>query len=234
MAQYKFDAVKRYSLSHQVLEKLIELLNSGQLKSGDILPSELTLMKQFDVSRPILREALSSLESMDIISRIPGGGKFINDKIGSTPFRAMLSISMDNILAIIEARMSLEVGLVMLAAEKITNEEIAKLEETIQGIEENINQDYGRYDIEFHKIIANSANNPVLEGMITSLLLTHEKTNSLIEFREPKLTIAHHESIVQALRDRNPTEAALQMHKHLTFVKDKILKGYEQSQKESK
>lgn len=73
------------------------------------------LMEQLDVSRPVVREALSSLETLEVIRRKTREGTFFNHKIGSQPFRVMLALSMDNLPAIIEARMTLELGLVTMA-----------------------------------------------------------------------------------------------------------------------
>ena len=92
----------------------------------------------------------------------------------------MLALSINNVPAIIEARMALELGLVTIAAEKISDEQLEAIKETIDSIQENPDSDYGRLDKEFHGLIAQSANNPVVEGMIDSLLITHEKTDSLI------------------------------------------------------
>lgn len=217
------DSIKRNTLSQQVLEQMIDLLMEGQLKPGDKLPSELKLMNQFDVSRPVLREALSSLETLEIIKRRPRGGTYINNKIGSSPFRAMLALSINNIPAIIEARMTLELGLVTLAAEKISEEQLEQLKGTIDSIKESVDNNYGESDKMFHKIIAQSANNPVVEGMIDSLLITHEKTDSLITYREPGITVAHHTAIYEALKRKDPIESFKQMYKHLSYVRGKIL-----------
>lgn len=227
MKEYNMDMVRRTSLSQQVLDQIVKLLMSGQLNPGDKLPAEMTLMEQFDVSRPVLREALSSLETLEIITRRPRGGTFVNDKIGSSPFKVMLALSINNVPAIIEARMSLELGLVTMAAEKITDEQLEKIKETIDWIKENANSDYGRIDKEFHRLIAQTANNPVVEGMIDSLLITHEKTDSLITYREPGITIEHHQAIYEALKKRDPYESFKQMYKHLSYVRKKILDDYE-------
>ncbi|MBR3119664.1 FadR/GntR family transcriptional regulator [Oceanobacillus profundus] len=223
LENYFVDTVQRSTLSQQVLEKIVALLVSGQLKSGDKLPPEMQLMKQLDVSRPVLREALSSLETLEIITRKPRGGTFVNDKVGSNPFTAMISLSINNLPALFEARMSLELGLVTIAAEKITDEQLDRLYNSINDIKINAHTNYGKYDKEFHRIIALSANNPVLEGMITSLLITHEKTDSLIEYREPEITMEHHLAIYESLKKRDPHEAFKQMYKHLSFVRNKIL-----------
>ncbi|ETP67323.1 FadR family transcriptional regulator [Planococcus glaciei] len=226
MQEYKMDTIRRSSLSQQVLEQIVHLLMTGQLKPGDKLPSEMMLMEQFEVSRPVLREALSSLETLEIITRRPRGGTFVNQKVGSQPFKVMLALSINDIPAVIEARMTLELGLVTIAAEKISDEQLDKLKETIDAIQEHADGDYGRLDKEFHRIIAQSANNPIVEGMIDSLLVTHEKTNSLILYREPQITIDHHTAIYEALKKRDPYESFNQMYRHLSYVRNKILKDY--------
>lgn len=227
MKEYKMDTVRRSTLSQLVLEQIVQLLMSGQLKPGDKLPAEMNLMEQFDVSRPVLREALSSLETLEIITRRPRGGTFVNEKVGSNPFKVMLALSINNVPAVIEARMSLELGLVTIAAEKITDDKLELLKETIDSIQANPDGDYGRLDKEFHRIIAQSANNPVVEGMIESLLISHEKTDSIIPYREPEITVEHHLAIYEALKNRDPYEAFKQMYKHLSFVRAKLLDNVE-------
>ncbi len=226
MDRFKLDTLNRATLSQQVLEQIIFLIVNGELKPGDRLPSEIDLINQFDVSRPVLREALSSLETLGIIKRRPRGGTYINEKVGSSPFKAIIAISINNIPAVIEARMTLELGLITLAAEKITNKELDQLKETIIAIEESTDNNYGAFDKSFHRIIAYSANNPIIEGMIDPLLYAHEKTDSLIKYREPVKTVNHHVAIYEALKKRDPLESFHQMYKHLYYVRDKILKDY--------
>ena len=104
---------------------------------------------------------------------------------------------------------------------------LKRSKETIDSIQENADSDYGRLDKEFHRLIAQSANNPVVEGMIDSLLITHEKTDSLITYREPDITIEHHLAIYEALKKRDPYESFKQMYTHLSYVRKKILADYE-------
>lgn len=226
MQDFKLDTINRSTLSQQVLEQIIFLIESGELSPGDKLPSEMDLIEQFEVSRPVLREAFSSLESLGIIKRRPRGGTYINQKIGSAPFEAIMAVSLNNIPAVIEARMTLELGLITLAAEKITEEELNELEETIIGIQKASDKDYGALDKKFHRVIAYSANNPIIEGMIDPLLYAHETTDSLIKVREPIKTVDHHTAIFEALKNRDPLESFNQLYKHLTYVKGKILKDY--------
>ncbi len=138
----------------------------------------------------------------------------------------MLALSADNLPAIVEGRMALELGLVTMAAEKITDEQLEQLKETIDLIANSKDNDYGEIDKEFHRIIAVSANNPVVEGMINSLLITHDKTDREIRYRERDLTVEHHTAIYNALAKRNPHEAFSQMYRHLSYVRQKVLQQY--------
>jgi GntR family transcriptional repressor for pyruvate dehydrogenase complex len=218
------ESVNRNTLSKQVVESIIQLLISGQLKPGDKLPTEMELMEELDVSRPVLREALSSLDSLGIITRKTREGTFFNNKIGSHPFSVMLALAHDNLPAIIEARMALELGLVAIAAEKISEEQLAKLKETIDMIESSKDNNYGEADKEFHQIIASSADNPIVEGMIDSLIMTIRKINSEITYRERDRTLQQHIAIYEALVKRDPFEAFHHMFLHLDSVRQKLLK----------
>ncbi|WP_078394297.1 FadR/GntR family transcriptional regulator [Shouchella patagoniensis] len=215
--------VTRKTLAQQVEEKIIDLLIQNKLKPGDKLPPEMELVTLLGVSRPVMREAISSLESLGIVKRKTRDGTYFTEQISSKPFSAMLSLMNDNIEAIIEARMTLELGLVTFAAEKITEEDLQRLLKTIEGIENSVDNEYGEHDIMFHRIIAKSVDNPVLQGMMDSLLLSHAKINVQIKYREKDKTVAHHREIYNALKNRNPHEAYLAMYHHLKFVRNKVL-----------
>jgi GntR family transcriptional repressor for pyruvate dehydrogenase complex len=218
------ESVNRNTLSKQVVESIINLLISGQLKPGDKLPTEMELMEVLDVSRPVLREALSSLDTLGVITRKTREGTFFNNKIGSHPFSVMLALAHDNLPAIIEARMALELGLVTLAAEKISVKQLSKLKETIDIIANSKDNNYVEADKEFHQIIALSADNPIVEGMIDSLIITIRKIDSEITYRERDRTLQQHIAIYEALEKRDPFEAFHHMFLHLDSVRQKLLK----------
>jgi GntR family transcriptional regulator, transcriptional repressor for pyruvate dehydrogenase complex len=213
-------SVKKKTLSREVEDRIIELLTNGKLKPGDRLPTEMDLMKMLSVSRPVLREAMSSLTALGIVNR-NNSGTFFSEKIGSRPFSNMLSLAVDDLPAIIEARMALELGLVALAAEKITDTQLEALHHTIELINTSTG-DYSDIDKEFHRIIALSASNQVLEGMIDSLLITFDKMSKHIEIKERTVAVEHHTAIYNALSKRSSIEAVAKMHFHLDFVRRKI------------
>ncbi|MEK4921203.1 FadR/GntR family transcriptional regulator [Cytobacillus sp. FSL R5-0569] len=215
--------VVRKTLAQQVEEQIIELLISNKLKPGDKLPPEMELMELLGVSRPVMREAMTSLESLGIVKRKTRDGTYFTESISNKPFSTMLSLVSDNIEAIVEARTSLELGLVTYAAEKMTDETLEALNDTIIKMENSVDNEYGEHDLMFHRIIALSVNNPVLQGMIDSLLLSHVKINAQIKYREKEKTIRHHKAIYEALKKKDPQAAFQAMYNHLKFVEGKVL-----------
>ncbi|SEI01252.1 DNA-binding transcriptional regulator, FadR family [Halobacillus karajensis] len=215
--------VKRKTLSNQVIEQIIDLLMSGQLKAGDKLPSEMKLMDMLNVSRPVLREALISLETLGVVHRKTREGTFFTDRVGSEPYRIMLAISMGDMESIIETRLSQELGLVTLAAEKITELDLKRLEENIRAMEE-AEGDYSEIDREFHRIIAFSGSNPITEGIIDPLLNMYDKTleNIPLKNRDKEKTVQQHREIYEALENRDPLAAHASMHRHLVYVRERL------------
>lgn len=223
LKEISLKSIKRETLSQQVIDQIIELLLDGKLKPGDKLPTEAELTEWFSVSRPVLREALSSLETMGIINRKTREGTFFCSKIGSEPFSIMLAISTGDMQSIIEARMALELGLVTMAALKITEDQITALEDYLQRMVESP-EAYHLADREFHKTIAYSANNPALDGLIEPLLQLFDRTLKQIPSfqRNHELTIQQHQEILRALKNRDPIAAYKSMYEHLNFVRVKV------------
>lgn len=217
--------IKRETMSKQVVDQIIGLLRSGQLKPGDKLPTEAELSGKLFVSRPVLREALSSLETMGMIHRKTREGTYFADRIGSKPFSIMLALSAGDIPAIMEARMALELGLVTVAAEKISEDQLAQLEELLRLMSLRT-EDYADLDKEFHRTIAYSANNPILEGSIDPLLNMFDETLSQIALtdRDHAVTLQEHQVIFEALRRRDAAAAFSGMYAHLNHVRAKVMK----------
>jgi DNA-binding FadR family transcriptional regulator len=223
--QLKLKSVKRQTMSKQVVDQIIELLTSRQLSPGDKLPTETELTDLLFVSRPVLREALSSLETMGIIQRKTREGTYFANKIGSKPFSIMLALSAGDIPSVMEARMALELGLVTMAAEKITDSQLTELEALLQSMATN-QKNYQDIDREFHRTIAYSANNPILEGSIDPLLSMFDETLNQISLtdRDHAATLQEHQDILDALKKKDPIAAYTCMYHHLNHVRAKLMK----------
>ena len=71
--------VERRRLADQVADQLMALIADGKLKPGDRLPSELELMKQFQVGRSSIREAIGALSLIGLVTVKPGQGTHVAD-----------------------------------------------------------------------------------------------------------------------------------------------------------
>lgn len=87
----KSSLVKVPKASELVAANLRRRIITGELATGDLLPSELVLMQEFGVSRPTLREAFRILESESIITVLRGarGGGRVLQPDGAVAARYM-------------------------------------------------------------------------------------------------------------------------------------------------
>ena len=78
-----FQKIQHNRTADAVVDQVEELILQGVLRPGDRLPSERDLAKKVDVSRPILRDALKTLEERGLLATRHGGGTFVADVIGT-------------------------------------------------------------------------------------------------------------------------------------------------------
>lgn len=220
--KYSFQPVKRTSMSSLVIEEIAKMLLNDELKIGDKIPSEYNLLETLSVSRPIVREALIALDTLGIIEK-KNNIYIVSEKIGTTPFKLMLSLTATDMKGIIDIRIMQELGFVTLAAENISIENLEKMYKTIEGMKKGEGS-YDQLDKEFHKIIALSSSNIISSGIIEPLMNYFYGTYNQInkEKRNPEITIKQHEKIYIALKEHNPLEAYKAMYEHLDFVRKRI------------
>jgi len=131
-----FNPIKNMRLFEVVSDQIREAIISGRYNSGDRLSSEKELCQSFKVGRPVIREALRTLENSGMLSVRPGvgGGIFIK-KVGSDQLMNSLEtiVQLDKITIqqITEARLVIEKSVWSLALERIQPEDIQRLEDNI-------------------------------------------------------------------------------------------------------
>jgi GntR family transcriptional regulator, arabinose operon transcriptional repressor len=68
-------------LYEQLYNHVLSAIQTGQLRSGDRVPSEKELADKFDVSRITSKKALELLEQAGLIERIRGKGSFVRENL---------------------------------------------------------------------------------------------------------------------------------------------------------
>jgi DNA-binding FadR family transcriptional regulator len=194
------------------------------------LPSERSLAQSLGVGRAELRKALGVLEGQGRIQRHVGRGTFVTamrETANETADRVSLKTSP---AAAMEARLLVEPGLVSLAAETATPEQIIELRRLCAEMRAVDSWDaYAELDWRFHNMIAAATGNILLTEI--QQLLNHVRRNvvwSDLDTPPPRPrpdyhSFAEHEAIVAGIAGRDPRTAAAAMRRHLEATRERLL-----------
>lgn len=216
-----FDKVVKNTVTNQVIEQVKGLLVSGALRIGDKLPPERQMAEQLGVSRPSLREALRALEFSGLLIPLPNGGVRVAD--GGTVLDNALQtthlVRQFSLEKVLEARRCIELTTVRLAASRASDtarQELCRASEAFRLTVEN-DGDYVTADLAFHIAIARASGNDVLATMLQSCrAMLHEfSVEALSRSDERATALWHHQRILEAILQRNETEAVAHIEEHL-------------------
>lgn len=223
----------------QVEDALRKAVLDGQLATGDRLPPETELARQFSVSRPTIREALSALESQGLIRKVPGagGGSFVQ-AVDHTALGQVVQESMHNLLRlgsvsfdeVAMVRQHLEVPAAILAAKNRTSADLKELRAILAEQKRRTVDDpmIAELDAQFHIAIARMSGNRILASLIYALHRESEPVGYLE--LSPELgreTFAQHQRIVKSIADQDPEEAERAITEHLGYLRAHISKHFE-------
>lgn len=213
----------RTNLSSQVADHLEEyILSSPKSKVSEKLPSEMMLAKQYNVSRPVIREAMKLLQERGLITLKNGSGAYITRPETDTVMNAINRImQVDHIKSedLTQVREILELSSADLAAQKITDEELEKMDEILTRFEDKTLplKERVKLDEQFHLTIAQATENEILSifiGVLTSLLRDYMGKGILVEGGIED-AIARHRQIYRAFCDRDREAVRKAMAEHL-------------------
>ncbi len=223
----------RTSLVEQVAEQMEQLIEQRQWKVSDKLPPEMELMKDFDVSRNTLREAIRSLVHAGLLETKQGSGTFVRS---TNPLRAALTrhLNKTTMLETLEVRVALEKQAAQMAAERRTEADLEKLAVCIRSCQNaSTNEDLEQFitsDIQFHKTIVEASGNQLL------IDLYEHMTDVLYSFvhdfiaMEPSFFIeqAVHFELFEAIQNKDEKSAASYVEKDMDVLKGHISKMLEE------
>lgn len=223
----RFAVISRSTLPEEIANRLLKLIQEQELRPGDKLPAERNLARMMDVSRPVVREALRALAVMRVVDIRRGNGTYITS-LEPTQLISHLDFvfSKDSValVQLLEARRVVETGNVRLAALRITEGEVAELEDLVLSLANCIDDPdrFSELDIAVHDALCAAANNFLLLQFmnIASTLgrVSRERTGGLREVREAALR--DHRRLLEALRAHDPDAAERAMRDHLDHVEE--------------
>lgn len=191
---------------------------------GDSLPSQRDLALRLGVSRASLREALSSLSALGVVSVQPGKGVFVQaisePEQGvsgfSWPFAAQVSPA-----DTFQLRYALEGFAASLAALTLTADELDVLEDNVEAMRAELRAgDFdkaARLDFDFHRHILVASGNQAMLGIVTAsadIFLESQKL-PFIRAERAMETWQEHRKILRALARHASGPAQKAMHEHI-------------------
>jgi DNA-binding FadR family transcriptional regulator len=215
----------------QIADQLRAAIASGTLAPGTRLPPEAELASRYGVSRGTVREAMRMLAASGLVasSRGAGGGTFVTLPRAETVIAEigdLLSLWLRagdvSLTEINEARRFLEFECVRRAAHVRTDDDLAVIlgpvdeaRDPALGMDEFL-----AMDIEFHTAISRAAGNRVLELAMSAVHLVRPLTNAVIaDLLDRHTVVSQHQSIYDAIKDRDPEAAAAAFHLHSEYLR---------------
>jgi len=230
-------------LYERVVEKVLELISSGAWKPGFRLPPERELCEAFGVSRTVVREAVKALEARGVLESATGSGvsvRLVDFNMVSQSLQTYMQLShkVDFEIRLNEVRQVLEVEMVALAANRITEGQRKQLRQICEQmrVSGNTSKHMAELDFRLHVTLAEATQNelfkvllaPLINQLRDHIILTWE------DFPRPvNVVLDQHEAIVTAVENGDAEAARQAMAKHLAFSR-KVLEDISQSQKSKK
>jgi len=210
----KLQLVARRGAVAEVLAQLQAEITGGEYKLDERLPSESDLCKKFGVSRPVVREALGSLQALGFTASQPGIGTFVvSDRV-----RAPLLLGRYSPANVREVRRCIEIPAIRLAAERRTDRDIGEMAAILARMEDADNPARrNQLDATFHIAIARASGNPLIVKIVEELRSVLEE-HSLAAARAPyrrRAAAEEHRAIYDAIVERDPDSAAAAVEAHL-------------------
>jgi GntR family transcriptional regulator, transcriptional repressor for pyruvate dehydrogenase complex len=219
-----FQRVRQLKTSERVARQIVNHIVDMGLEEGTVLPNEKQLALSFNVGRTTLREALRLLETRGVITirSGPHGGPVVRRPRADDlqeGLSLILQFNGSSLLDVLEARSALEPMAARLAAERMTQDHLEQLEDSINRMRQNANDHevFLRENQRFHSVLAESTGSHILLVFNGTLKTIADGAVLGVEYtvrRRQSVALAH-ERVLDALRSRDPEAAEAAMRAHV-------------------
>ena len=222
-----FKPIKSKRTFEEVSAKIKELIFKGILKSGDKLPSEIKLARQFNVGRQTVREALRVLELSGFltIQRGANGGPIISNTISdaiSNLFLDAIQIKTITVDDLTVARFEIEKVVLSHAISNADDSDIESLRQNILEAKRKGESNFQAFNenVQFHRLLASASKNNVFVLIVESMMAVVADFLSRLEpdLERSKQVVKNHEDILNAIIRRKGDEAVISLENHLREV----------------
>ncbi|HEX2543033.1 MAG TPA: FadR/GntR family transcriptional regulator [Caldimonas sp.] len=213
-------------LAHELVESLGRQIRDGRLSAGAKLPTEAAFTAEFQVSRSVVREAISRLQTEGLVETRHGVGTFVVRRPEGSAFRigpAQLA-TLQDVIAMLELRIGVEVEAAGLAAQRRSVDNLRTMRDKLDAFTAALQEgrDAVSADFQFHLEIMRATQNPHFAQLLLTLgtpMIPRSRLDPPVALdveRQNYLRRVHaeHESILDAIagQDADAARAAVRTH----------------------
>lgn len=229
------------NLAVELVERFSDRIRSGELAAGTKLPTEAAIMGEFEVSRTVVREALSKLQAAGLVETRHGIGTFVIGPGDGPSFKisAEQFSTLQDVIAVLELRIGLETEAAGLAAQRRTEANLDVLRRALDAVIAAVEagQDSVAADFQFHLEIARATQNDHFADLMATLgaqIIPRARLEPAAELDEPRRlerqaymrrVNAEHESILDAIARQDAESARAAMRTHLSNSRERRRKA---------
>ncbi len=223
----------RRSLSEMVFDKLARAIKSGAYAPDERLPTEHALSAEFQVSRPVVRDALQKLRDQGLVYSRQGAGTFVRQTGLREPLGFGTLESIADLEHCYEFRLMLEPSAAFAAAERHTPEALEDINAALDLMRDATARQKHREDADFafHSAIARASGNryfaTAMEALKDHIAVGMQFHGQSLKASTDGLreVFDEHRSILDAIRNGEADLARDRMHAHLSGSRDRLFHG---------
>jgi GntR family transcriptional repressor for pyruvate dehydrogenase complex len=230
---------KHRNLAQGVVAYLSDSIREGKLDPGDKLPTESEIMRIQGVSRTVVREAISHMQAAGLVETRHGIGTFVlgppaAHTLGIDPDTV---ITMRDVLAILELRISLETEAAALSASRRSDAQLQQLRAALDTFKACARggSDPVPSNMQFHLLLAQSSGNRYFHDILSHLgtnIIPRTRLNSAGPAKDDpavnmERVINEHEDIYDAIARQDPESARAAMRTHLSNSRERLRRAQE-------
>lgn len=211
-----------------IVSQLEAMIVSGELADGAPLPAERDLMNRFDASRTVVREAVTILSIRGLVENRPRFRPTVRRPDFQIAVNAVGGIARfllaerSGVRNLFETRVFIERGLVRDAAQYARKNDIECLREALRANRAAIGSpdEFYTTDSDFHGVLYGISGNPIMPAVhhaFKSWLASHWRRMPGSRERD-EINYRSHETILQAIVDRDPDAAEQALTTHLQLA----------------
>lgn len=200
--------IKKPAIANTVMQRIYDALLQGEIKPGDLLPSEAELSEQLCVGKSSVREAIKMLNAIGVVESVQGEGTFVRtsvDEAAVNPLTYQMVLMQSTDEQIFELRYCIEPAYTLLAMQKATPEDLEKIRATIDNLEYKIqtNSQTAKDDLAFHIAILEATHNSYMIRIGKTVLQLFEASIQKSMYNIPGQALIDHRQILDAFEKKD-------------------------------